>query len=174
MATLFVTRNLEQLGQITQSSISLFYLAAARLSGGRRWEILDARVCGGVWEGWRPVPAQRPTAFSSSSVLLTSVHPTPGHIYSDLCMTANKPEQSSAPFSKTAMLHWRMFFLFFCFLFSFVVNCWHYRSQKWAQVSLIRYTVVIKNKAKLDFTPQALALHKKELASPLLKWWTWE
>lgn len=148
MATLFVTRNLQQFGQITRSSISPFFLAAARLSGGRRWEILDARVCGGAWEGWRPVPAQRPTAFSSSSILLTSVHPTPGHIYSDLCMTANKPEKSSTPFSKTAVLHWRVFCFGFCCC-SFVVvvvNCRHYRPQKRAPVSLIRYNVVLKIK----------------------------
>lgn len=36
------------------------------LSSGRRWETLDAGVCGGVWEGWRPAPAQQPTASSSS------------------------------------------------------------------------------------------------------------
>lgn len=40
------------------------------LSSGRRWETLDAGVCGGVWGGWRPVPAQQPTASSSSNLLL--------------------------------------------------------------------------------------------------------
>lgn len=75
MATLFITWILRQLLSDIRLPPSLL-AAETSLYDGRRWETLDARVCGSVWEGWRPVPAQQPTASSSSNILLTFIsHP---------------------------------------------------------------------------------------------------
>lgn len=87
MATLFITWILRQLLSNRRLPPSLL-AAEASLYGGRRWETLDARVCGSVWEGWRPAPAQQPTASSSSNILLTFISLPHVHTRS---VTASKP-----------------------------------------------------------------------------------
>lgn len=87
MATLFITWILRQLLSNRRLPPSLL-AAETSLYGGRRWETLDARVCGSVWEGWRPAPAQQPTASSSSNILLTFISLPHVHTRS---VTASKP-----------------------------------------------------------------------------------
>lgn len=72
-------------------SISWSVLGAEKtLWGGRQWETLNARECGGVQGGWRPAPAQQPTAFSSSDILLfllSTLLPT----FIQICIKRNLP-----------------------------------------------------------------------------------
>lgn len=87
MATLFITWILRLLLSNIRLPPSLI-AAETSLYGGRRWETLSARVCGSVWEGWRPAPAQQPTASSSSNILLTFISLSHVHTRS---VTQSKP-----------------------------------------------------------------------------------